>query len=835
MGLLANLRNSPIFFLFLLFYGAVAWSLLGSGSASFEHLHPGLDAGNAILSLLLALFLWGNLQTARQELRRYLALSFAFAAAAESLHALGGIQWPGWMEWAGHYSASLGPATWLPSVYILPLALACSLWLLRRRSSLGMRSLVLALGAVSAALYALSFGLQAYADMPGMRQVFLLPPLLLWAGVIHAYWRERHVHPLFAGLAQMGVLLLLSDLCMLFSTLPHGQFAMMAHSGKLLAYAMLHVTLMRTAAEDALARTHVEANFFLEKERLQVTLESIGDAVITTDSQACITHLNHIAEEMTGWSDAEAQGLPLEQVFRTRDEHSRQPVANLIEKALRGRRIVGLTGHTTLVRRNGTEFPIEDSAAPIRGNDGNIIGAVLVFHDVSFTRKVTAQLTHQATHDILTGLVNRRGFEEQVKASLSAQGKYHSLLFLDLDQFKIINDTCGHIAGDALLRQVAVLLQGLLREHDMLARLGGDEFAVLLQNCPLKRSEEIADKLRRAIGEYRFPWEGKTFSIGVSIGLVNFSDENQSYDDVMRAADTACYIAKDAGRNRVHVYQEDDSATTLRRGEMEWVGRIQHALEENSFRLYRQKIAPVDGVEGKGDHYEILIRMLDEEGNVILPMAFIPAAERYNLMPAIDRWVVSTAFDMHDANSHDVWSINLSGASINDDQFLGFVQEQFARTGVPPRAICFEITETTAIGNLTKAGHFIQELRAMGCHFSLDDFGSGMSSFAYLKYLPVDYLKIDGSFVKDMAHDAIDQAMVEAINKIGQLMGMQTIAEFVENDDIRQRLHSIGVDYAQGFGIHRPELLKSSFWQKLELTGLQQNYEISYAEEETPA
>lgn len=815
-GFLIRSKSTQFFLWFAAFYAGVVWVLIGMGEEKFEHLHLGLDTSNGIMSLLLAIFLWGNLQLSpRQRLQRYLALSFAFAAATELLHALVGIEWVGAFAWIDTYSNTIRPATWPPSTYVLPIALAYTLWLKRQKTETLMGEFIIVIGLITVMLFALSFNLPRYMDtgILGIQRPTQVPLVFLWAGLIVVFWRERHIHPLFEGIALMGVFLLISDLFMLYSTSPHEKFTMMAHSGKLVSYALLHVILMQTAAEDAEARKEAEESLFVEKDRLQVTLDSIGDAVITTDTSGNVTYLNPVAEKLTGWRQVEAKGVPLERIFNIINEYSRESVENPVEKVLREHRIVGLANHTLLLHRDGAEYSIEDSAAPIHDRTGEVIGVMLVFHDVSFARKAAAELEHQATHDTLTGLINRREFENQVNLTLKSMGRYHTVLFLDLDQFKIVNDTCGHVAGDELLRQVALLMQSVLRDNDVLARLGGDEFAVLLQNCPLAQSEHIAEKLRVAISSFRFVWQDNVFNIGVSIGLVNFSDTNYAYEDVMKVADTACYLAKDMGRNRIYVHKENDSDIVLRRGEMDWVGRIHSALSENRFVLYRQEIQPLRD-QAEGCHCEILLRMIDEKGNLILPMAFLPAAERYNLMPMIDRWVFTEMMSRLASgptsccrNGDKSWSINLSGASINDDTFLEFIKGEFARFNVPPSLVCFEITETVAITNLTRAGRFIHELRTLGCGFSLDDFGSGMSSFTYLKYLEVDCLKIDGKFVRDIAESTIDYAMVESINKIGHLMGMKTTAEFVENDRTKEILKEMGVDYVQGFGIHLPSPL----------------------------
>ena len=439
--------------------------------------------------------------------------------------------------------------------------------------------------------------------------------------------------------------------------------------------------------------------------------------------------------------------------------------------------------------------------------------------------EATSRLSYQAAHDTLTGLPNRREFEVRVERALTGareQHQTHTLCYLDLDQFKVVNDTSGHVAGDELLRQLAVLLQAKLRDRDTLARLGGDEFGVLLENCSLEQAQPIAEVLRQMVKEFRFVWHDKPFVIGVSIGLVAITDESESLSALFSSADAACYAAKDRGRNRVHVYEEEDIELVRRRGEMQWVGRITRAMEENRLRLFVQPIVPLFPSPDADVHYEMLLRMLDDDGQMILPMAFIPAAERYNLMTSIDRWVISAAFStFHQlfpfvtGGGKSICTVNLSGHTLCDEHFLDFVERQFSINHVPYPSICFEITETAAITNLTEAIEFIRVLKAKGCKFSLDDFGSGLSSFTYLKNLPVDYLKIDGAFVKDMETDPMDRAMVESINHIGHVMGLKTIAEFVESEQILEHLKAIGVDYVQGDFIKSPQPLSSLLAGKL--------------------
>ena len=434
----------------------------------------------------------------------------------------------------------------------------------------------------------------------------------------------------------------------------------------------------------------------------------------------------------------------------------------------------------------------------------------------------TEQLSYQASHDILTGLINRREFEtrlERVLISAQHQGSVHALFFLDLDQFKIVNDTCGHAAGDELLRQIAYQLRQKIRDRDTLARIGGDEFTVLLENCHLDDAVQVAQQLRETVQNFRFAWQEKYFAIGASIGVVMISHSSESAAVLLSQADAACYTAKDLGRNRIYVFNEDDAARSARVGAMEWVTRITHAFQENRFLLYCQSILPLRGVKESDPYfYEILLRMRNQNGEIISPMAFIPAAERFNQMPAIDRWVIKESFSMlrrlmrtHGNGLTTVFSINLSGASLCDEKFSVFLQEQLTQFDIPPRNICFEITETTAISNLTQAVVLIQHFKRLGCKFLLDDFGAGLSSFNYLKHLPVDGIKIDGAFVKGMATNRMDYTMVEAINSIGHAMGLSTTAEFVEDDAIMRKLLDLGVDYAQGNWVQRPRALEEWF------------------------
>ncbi|MFS0520072.1 EAL domain-containing protein [Nostoc sp. UIC 10607] len=560
----------------------------------------------------------------------------------------------------------------------------------------------------------------------------------------------------------------------------------------------------------------IEETLFQEKELAQVTLQSIGDAVLTTDAFGRIKYLNPVAKFLLGCSETSAEGLLLEEVFGIVHEATRETVKNPIEQALKENRTVSLANHTVLINQNNQEIAIQDSAAPIRNREGRVIGAVMVFRDVTQNRKLSRQLSWQASHDALTGLVNRHEFEQQIQQALhlaKLDYQIHALCYLDLDHFKIVNDTCGHLAGDELLRQITILLQEKIRKTDTLARLGGDEFGVLLSQCLPEQALRVANDLLECVQEFRFVWQKQVFSIGVSIGLVGIDINSESLAEIISTADAACYTAKNRGRNRVYFAQTDDQERLQQRGQMQWASRISQALENDWFCLYVQPIAAITSTAQNvddGDYYEVLLRLWDEERNLVLPMTFIPAAERYDLMHLIDQWVIRTLFKNLTSvvgDKQSIYAINLSGSSINDDRFFDFLYQQFTLYSISPQSICFEITETVAIANLSKARQFIQSLQRMGCRFALDDFGVGMSSFAYLKSLPVDYLKIDGSFIRNIVNNPVDNAIVAAITHISSVMGIQTIAEFVENDAILERITALGIDYAQGYGIAAPRPL----------------------------
>jgi diguanylate cyclase (GGDEF)-like protein/PAS domain S-box-containing protein len=565
---------------------------------------------------------------------------------------------------------------------------------------------------------------------------------------------------------------------------------------------------------DITSRKQTEFDLEQARERAQVTLHSIADAVITTDVNGQVEYLNPRAEELTGWESRIAQGLPLSRIFCLFEEESRTLLEGPVKQCLRHGEIIKSGSDTSLTRHDGEHLSVQYSASPILFETGSALGVILVIHDVTEARIMEQKISFQATHDALTGLINRTEFEKRLNYAIESAlyaNENHVLCYIDLDQLKIINDTCSHESGDALISEITGLIHGCLRESDVLARLGGDEFGVLLKNCSLLSAVDLVESILSAIRDLHFSSCGRVFDVTASIGMAAIDTDTGSAPGVMIEADLACHAAKDAGGDRLHIYHPEDQGLARRHSEMQWVCELTEAIKSDRLVLYCQDIVPIIQDSNAGQHIEVLVRMLDDSGAVISPDRFLPAAERYNLITSLDRWVVSHAFAWYsrylrsaDVSGLDTLAINLSGASVTDGGFLKFIKNEMIMHEVPAGVICFEITETAAIANIEAATQFMHELKYLGCRFALDDFGSGLSSFAYLKNLPVDYLKIDGSFVRNIDTDAIDSAMVRSIQQLANVIGIKTIAEFVENGRILGELADIGIDYAQGYGISRP-------------------------------
>ncbi|MEX2496124.1 MAG: EAL domain-containing protein [Woeseia sp.] len=573
-----------------------------------------------------------------------------------------------------------------------------------------------------------------------------------------------------------------------------------------------------TIARDVSHRKSLEVSLSRSKRQAQYTLESISEGVITTDTEGRVDYMNRAAEAMTGANREQARGHRIGEIFSLIDEADRRPLGDPVERCLSMRRRVNMGRRALLISRdNEQEHSVEITASPIRGPGNSISGTVVVFHDVTEIRGLTQQMSYHATHDALTGLVNRREFERRLQDAIdSAQAEeaVHILFYMDLDRFKAVNDSCGHQAGDNMLREVASLIKDKVRDSDYVGRLGGDEFGTLLIGCPLEKARQIATDICNAVADYRFVWQDKIFNIGISIGLVEISHASASMQDLMSAADSACYVAKQRGRGQVHVYSARDEAIARERGDIQWLRQMQTALHENRFELAIQPIIATGGGDETGPAVEILIRMPGETGRSPNSAEFLRPAERYQMMPQIDRWVVSAALSAIGAGEIKLpgqrnCSINISGQTLADEGFLGFVVEALDHSGVPPSAICFEVTENAISANVQLAQRFIEVLHGIGCEFALDDFGSGLGAFSSLKHLPVDYLKIAGAYTRNVTDDQVSQEMVAAMIKLARTMEFRVIAEQVERQEDFDWLRNAGVDFVQGNFIEPPSILGS--------------------------
>jgi diguanylate cyclase (GGDEF)-like protein/PAS domain S-box-containing protein len=562
-------------------------------------------------------------------------------------------------------------------------------------------------------------------------------------------------------------------------------------------------------AEERRQRRRAEQALVRERERAAVTLTSIGDGVLRTDARGYVEYLNPPAERLTGWSHDEAQGRGLAEILRIVDAGTRGPLRLPVDRSLRERRHFQPLGDRLLVGRDGTEVPIRDSAAPILGAEGEATGAVVILQNLSPLLELERRMAHVESHDPVTDLENRRSFEAALQRaweSATAEGRRHVLCLLDLDRFKVINDTCGHGAGDLMLRRVAGLLRERIDPPGTVSRLGADDFGLLLPDSELPAARRLAEGLLAAIPRVRFSWQGTRCTATASIGMVAIDASTPSPEAALRAADAACYVARDRGGDRFHEYAAADAAVAQRHGEMRWIARLHEALEKERFSLWAQGIHPLHSDEGP-TMWEVLLR-LDRDGEAVSPAVFGPAAERYRLMPAIDRWVVERtlthlAARRSEGSSGPSYALNLSGQSLGDDAFLSFVTKTLEASGFEPSRLCFEITETAAVETLPQATRFISVLQGLGCRFALDDFGTGFSSFGYLRTMSPDYLKIDGSFIRDL-EDPLQLGLVGCINQVSHLMGIRTIAEWIEDGRTVERLREIGVDLGQGWHLSRP-------------------------------
>ncbi len=571
-----------------------------------------------------------------------------------------------------------------------------------------------------------------------------------------------------------------------------------------------------TIARDVSHRKSLEVSLSRSKRQAQYTLESVSEGIITTDNDGRIDYMNQAAETLIGANRDDAAGHRIGELFTLVDDADRRPLGDPVERCLAMRRRVNMGRRAVMVTVDGEhEHSIELTASPVRGPSNSISGAVVVFHDVSELRGLTRKMSYQATHDPLTGLVNRREFERRLDEAMDsahADESVHMLFYMDLDRFKAVNDSCGHMAGDNMLREVAALIKDQVRDSDFVGRLGGDEFGALLIGCPIDKARQIAADICNAVADYRFVWKDKIFNIGISIGLVEISHASGTLQDVMSAADSACYMAKQQGRGQVHVYSARDEAIARERGDIQWLRQLQTALHEDSFQLAVQPIIAMQGRVESGPAVEVLIRLPDGRGRSTDSAEFLRPAERYQMMPQIDRWVINATLGAISGGEIKLpagrsCAINLSGQTLGDESILGFVVDALDRSGVSPSSICFEVTEAAILSNVQHAQRFIEVLHGIGCEFSLDDFGSGLGSFSSLKHLPIDYLKIDGTYTRNLRTDLVNQEMVNAMIKLARTMEFKIVAEQVEHQEDFDWLREVGVDFVQGHFIEAPAML----------------------------
>jgi len=569
-----------------------------------------------------------------------------------------------------------------------------------------------------------------------------------------------------------------------------------------------------TTIDIALYKHSIDRKLYQQEQWFSAILESAGDGIIATDRNNFIRFMNPVAEILTGWKENDVQNANIKEILKLFDDKTSLPIE--IPKVPETRSEFPLFFDSVhIINKQGAKIHIEGSVAQILEPDKNIIGQVFVFQDVTDIQRMSETITYQASHDSLTGLINRDEFFVKLENTLDqvkGSDVKHGFIFLDLDKFHVVNDLCGHVAGDELLRQVTEDIKTVVPEGKTIGRLGADEFGILIDDMSMADAENISLKLLQTV-QRTFLWQKSSFKITASVGVVPIDAESKDFYNILAAADDACYLAKQEGGNRIKLYDTTNYQFLKRRGEMKWISHLTAALEENRFVLYSQTILALDPSKGYGDKAEILLRLKDSEGNLVPPSDFIPSAERYNFMPAIDRWVIREVAEYIRRSTEAglepgiIYCINISGASIADENLYDYLTGVFEQIGVDPRLLCFEITEGTAIENLSYAISFIKRLKQLGSTFALDDFGNGFSSFAYLKSLPVDFLKIDGSYVKDIVQDPIDHTLVKSVNNIGHAMGMRTIAEFVQSDEILRLLKEMGVDYGQGYSISKPEPL----------------------------
>ena len=558
-----------------------------------------------------------------------------------------------------------------------------------------------------------------------------------------------------------------------------------------------------------ISNAHLNNDLYAQKEHLRILLSTIMDSVITTDAQGLITYMNPEAEKLTGFFLDSVKNQAINRVFTLIDQNN-QVLNSPINDCLTSKKVPSSLQYGTLLNREKNKFDIQYAVSLLYDKDTTLIGAEIVFQNITQTKNMQDELRYNAVHDSLTGLINRREFERVLNEAVKdyrSKGIPYILCYLDLDFFKLINDAAGHTAGDFLLQEVTGILKKRLRKTDILARLAGDEFGVLILNSSLDTGKKICQELIEAVNSIRFHWNDKVYRLGMSVGMVALSDPERSASQLLSDVDIACYAAKSEGRNQIYVF-ESEKTLFGHNHDMMVINNIQEAIEQGRLVFYIQKIVSTKPDIPQNPYFEILIRLKNENNKIIEASNFVVIAERFNLMLTVDRWILSQMLEHNDKSlanvDNAIFSINLSANSLNDTNFLPFLLELIKKSTLPPERLCFEITETAAMNHISKTIETVNKLQELGCKIALDDFGVGLSSFSYIKNFSVNYIKIDGSFVKNVATKEVDKTIVITINEMAHRLGIKTVAEYVENPEILKMMTEIGIDYVQGYAIGEP-------------------------------
>jgi diguanylate cyclase (GGDEF)-like protein/PAS domain S-box-containing protein len=793
------------FLSFLLIYALVILGLSQEGDAKFEHLHLLLDTGNGILSLMLALFLLAEQYNIKSNVRQYLVIGFSLAALTEILHALIGIEWSGSLVWIQNYSHKLRPATWPPSTYVLPLAIMWLLWLEHKRISLRPSLFAAGMIFVTIVLFTLGLALPKYMDtgILGIQRPTQIPLLFLWAAIIVICWRTHANNSFYEGIIWMGVLLFLSDVCMLYSTSPHEKFTMMAHSGKLLAYVLLHIIQMRLAAKDSRDLKLAEDNL-----RIAAIAFEAQEGIFVTDSDCLILRVNRAFTKIAGYTAAEVIGKH-PRIFKS-GRHNTDFYAAMWESI---DHTGAWEGEIWNLRKNGEIYPEQLAITAVKDQDGVVTNHVAIFSDITLSKAAADEIERLAFYDPLTGLPNRRLLQDRLRPAFAASqrsGRKGALLFIDMDNFKTLNDIHGHHMGDLLLQQVAKRLTACVRENDTVARLGGDEFVVMLENLSEQtnaagtEAEMVGNKILATLNQ---PYLLAThrYHSTPSIGATLFNDHEQTEDDLLKQADIAMYQAKASGRNTLRFFDPKMQASMTARFVLE--ADLHLALTKNQFQLsYQPQVCHNRQIIDA----EVLIRWHHPQRGLVSPADFIPLAEETGLILPIGQWVLETACTQiklwkgNKLTQHLQLAVNISAKQFHQPDFVEQVRQVLQHNAINPNKLKLELTESVVLKDIDDTIIKMQALREIGVRFSMDDFGTGYSSLAYLTHLPFDQIKIDQSFVRNIGVKNTDALIVQTIIGMANNLGMEVIAEGVETEEQRAFLEHHGCLRYQGYLFSKP-------------------------------